>query len=473
MSPAVETYEQAIEYLFGRINYERIHAAEFSARDFKLDRMRLLLQALGNPQESIPCVHIAGTKGKGSTAVMISHILTAAGYRTGLFTSPHIDAFEERMKVDGVTPSREALVGLVNDLAPVITKLDRMPGRMNPTYFEIATAMAWSFFAQRDTDIVVLEVGLGGRLDSTNLCNPLVTVITSISRDHINVLGSSIREIAREKAGILKDNVPVVSGVTDPEASDQIRKQSIERNASLIEIGAHIHVESSQDSPNRSDAPTINVVTPWREWNHIPQPLIGNHQANNVALAVTVADVLGDLGFHVPSQAAHRGLNSVRWPLRIEIVGRDPTVIVDAAHNWESIKALLSTLDSHFTAGRRILIFATTKDKDVAGMLRLLTPRFDTVILTQYQNNPRAETVSHLRQVLSANSDQPVHDAPDPATAWKLAQHLARAGDLVCITGSFFIAAEMREIVTDCANQPASATKANSSAETKPLPATG
>lgn len=454
MSRTIETYEQAIEYLFGRINYERVHAADFSARDFKLDRMRLLLDAIGNPQESIPCVHIAGTKGKGSTAVMISHILTAAGYRTGLFTSPHVDAFEERMKVDDDAPSQTELLDLVNDVAAVVAKLDRMPGRMNPTYFEIATALAWKFFIQRGVEFVVLEVGLGGRLDSTNLCNPLVTVITSISRDHMNVLGSSIREIAREKAGILKDRVPVVSGVTDHDARDEVRIKSQQRNATLIEIGTDFHVRSCERLSDHQNSPAINVVTPWREWKSVSQPLLGNHQSRNTAVAIAVADVLCDMGFRIEPTAVRQGLSTVRWPLRIEVIRHNPTVIVDAAHNWDSIKALLSTLDSEFDFGRRVLVFATTKDKDVAGMLRLLTPKFDTIILTQYQNNPRVEPTNHLCQILSAISDRPVHIAPDPASAWKLAQHLTqpRIDGLICVTGSFFIAAEMREIVTDAAN---------------------
>src|SRR5580704_7459151 len=212
MSRFVHTYEQAIEFLFGRINNERVTGIAFSSDDQKLVRMRRLLEQIGNPHEGLKVIHIAGTKGKGSTSVMAAAILTAAGQKTGLFTSPHLSAFEERMVVDGKPPSPRHFVDLVNRLIEPIERMDRTPAGPGPTYFELATALAWLYFRDCRADLAVLEVGLGGRLDATHLCDPHVCVITNISRDHTNVLGHSTADIAREKAGIVKASIPVISG---------------------------------------------------------------------------------------------------------------------------------------------------------------------------------------------------------------------------------------------------------------------
>ena len=203
MTRPVDTYTQALDFLFHRINYERIQSTSYSVGDLKLSRMRSLLDRLRNPEAEIPAVHIAGTKGKGSTATMVASLLAASGYRVGLFTSPHLTRFEERMTVNGRMPTEDEVVALVNELLEPVAELDQQLGGMNPTYFEITTAMAWLYFRQQQAEIVVLEVGLGGRLDATNLCRPEVCVITSISRDHTHLLGSDIDQIAREKGGII------------------------------------------------------------------------------------------------------------------------------------------------------------------------------------------------------------------------------------------------------------------------------
>ena len=233
-----------IEFLYGRINYERVQTGSYSTRDFKLDRVRQLLAGLGDPQEAVPAIHIAGTKGKGTTAAMTAGILEAAGFRVGLFTSPHISAFEERMTVGGRMPAREDIVHLANRVAEETHRMDQWPGQMSPTFFEITMAMGWLWFLFQNVDMVVLEVGLGGRLDATNVCRPLVCVITSISRDHTGLLGSTLAEIAAEKAGIIKPGVPVVSGVQNPEASDVIEEVCREQNAPLTVLDRDIHLVS-------------------------------------------------------------------------------------------------------------------------------------------------------------------------------------------------------------------------------------
>ena len=477
IKPPVETYEQAIDFLFGRINYERIHSGSYSTSDFKLDRMRQLLSLLSDPHECAPVVHVAGTKGKGSTAVMIAEMLGAAGYRVGLFTSPHISRFEERMTVEGIPPSPARLVELAERVAGPVSLMDRSPGPMDATYFEIATAMAWLYFAEKQVDLAVLEVGLGGRLDATNICNPEVAVITNISRDHTALLGGTLPQIAREKAGIIKSGVPVISGVSQDEARRVIVEVCRRRRSELIELDRECRyqyrpgggpqekgtgvvfaqpTEPRSVCQERTPVPFSDVVdvdTPWHRWPGVPMPLTGEHQARNAALAVGVVDLLSERGWTLPSKAVYEGMARVRWPLRIEVVRNNPTVIVDAAHNWASVAALLQVINSTFAARRRILVFATTKDKDVCGLLRQLLPEFDTVILTQYLNNPRAVPVAELHRTAQAIAEYPVHPAGDPAAAWKLASCFSGPADLVCVTGSFFIAAEIRDIVIDSPQQ--------------------
>jgi len=453
----VENYEQAIEFLFSRVNYERLSGMQYTADDFKLDRMREFLRRLGDPQETIPAVHIAGTKGKGSTAAMTAHVLSAAGIRTALFTSPHISAFEERMAVDGVLPTREELARLVREVAGAVAELDKAPRQMSPTYFEIATAMAWLYFRERRAEIAVLEVGMGGRVDATNICRPAVCVITNISRDHTRQLGSRLDQIARAKAGIIKPRVPVVTGVTTEPARTVIAEICHAEHAPLFELGRDFDYQylPGTRSPcavpvsGQVAGPVASVRTSRTTWQHLPLPLIGEHQARNLAVAVAAVERLREQEWAIPERAVAAGLAQVRWPGRIEILGKAPTVVVDAAHNWEAVAALVRTLDESFVSRRRVLIFAAARDKDVGGMLRQLLPRFDTVVVTSFQNNPRNMPVETLARAVRQLTDQPLHMAADPASGWKLARRFAGPEDLICVTGSFFIAAELRELILD------------------------
>jgi len=452
MPTAVSTYSQAIEFLFGRINYERVASGSYSSRDLKLERMRRLLALLGDPQERLGAVHIAGTKGKGSTAVMTAEMLSAAGYRIGLFTSPHITRFEERIRLDGISPTQDEVVDLVRRLQRPVIRLDARDVSMRPTDFEIATAMAWLYFTDQQADLAVMETGLGGRLDSTNLCRPEVTVITSISRDHTALLGGTIEKIAEEKAGIIKENVPVISGLWSGPAAAVIGQFCHDRHAELYRLGHEINVKYHHPSgqqvgggPHR--AATADIDTPWQRFPAVPVPLCGSHQAANAALAVSTVDLLARRGFSAAADAVEAGLANVRWPIRIEQLCEKPTVIVDAAHNDASVSALLTTLQTAFPADRRILIFAASRDKDVPAMLRQLQSEFDVVIATEYVTNPRATPWEHLRKTAQEILDMPVRPAATPLVAWRMAQKISSPEDLICVTGSFFLAAEMREII--------------------------
>lgn len=448
MPASIESYDEAIAYLFNRINYERVQVESYSTSDFKLERMRVLLSLIGNPQERIPAVHVAGTKGKGSTCAMLSSILTAAGYRTGLYISPHINAFEERMTVDGVSPSPAELVDLVNRLLPVISEMDGMPGQMQPTYFELATAMSWLYFEEQRAEIAVLEVGLGGRLDSTNVCRPMVTVITNVSRDHTHILGSTVRQIAWEKGGIIKSGVPVVSGVSHPDAVEIVSQISDGRAAPLRLLERDIRIVGR----HRTELPPlgrlmVDVQTPHSDWQRIPVSLLGAHQATNAALSLAVIDELRLQGLTITEDSVRLGMRRVKWPGRVEIVSDTPTVVIDAAHNWESVRALVAALRDEFRPRRRILIFAATRDKDIPGLLRVLVPQFDTIIFTKYLDNPRGVPASELQSFVRSISNRESHLAPNPIAAWNLAKRWASPADLIAITGSFFFIAELREQV--------------------------
>ena len=440
----IETYEQAIEYLLGRVNFERTQPDAYSSNDFKLDRMRGLLTAVGDPHLKLPAIHVAGTKGKGSTCSMLSAVLTAAGVRNGLFTSPHLTRFEERMQVDGRMPSPEELVGLVNRLQPVIAELDRSPARMHPTYFEITNVLAWLFFLDQQCRAVVLETGLGGRLDSTNLCAPWLTIITNVSRDHMQILGSTIRAIAGEKAGIIKPGVPVISACRHADAIEVVVQTARERNAELWLIDRDFRWQW-RDKARR----TIDVHTPRGEWTNLPVPLRGEHQAENTATAVASFARLQPEHLQVTPEMISQGLRMTNWPARVEVVQQNPCVVLDAAHNWASARALAATIEQEFPARRRILVFACSKDKDYRGLLRQLPPLFDSIIVTKFVENPRAVCPEELQQYLETALDRLAHVAPDPIAAWKLARRLAHPTDLIVITGSLFLAAELRDVVLE------------------------
>lgn len=456
----IDDYSAALAFLLDRINYER--SAHIPTAALRLDRMNELVRRLGNPHLRVPVVHVAGTKGKGSTATMIAAILQAAGYRTGLYTSPHLDRIEERFVIDGAICSPEAFVELTRSVAPVVRELDAEATSADirrPTFFEITTAMAFVYFAQRPVDIAVLEVGLGGRLDSTNVCQPLVSVITSISFDHTRQLGKTLAAIAREKAGIIKPGVPVVSGVVDDEPREVIAGIAAERGAMLRQFkqdfDAKIGKEQRASHLEGSTIDFCEKMAGQRRWfAGLQVRLPGEHQAANAATAIATAKVLARSGWNIPETVIRTALAEVRCPARIEVVRREPTVVVDCAHNVASIAALCETLRG-FSASRRVLVFASSRDKDVPGMLRLLLREFDDVVLTRYVNNPRSRTPEKLRELaggelqrLGLATPPRIHQAAEPLGAWRLAQDLAGSAGLVCITGSFFLAAELRGVVS-------------------------
>jgi dihydrofolate synthase / folylpolyglutamate synthase len=451
-----DSYNSALAFLYDRINYERGQTMPYERRALDLDRMRELLARLGGPADDLPIVHVAGTKGKGSTSAMIAAMLSAAGYRTGLYTSPHLDRLEERFQVDGQICSADELISLVDTLRPIVAAMESNAGSDRPppggpTFFELTTAMALVHFARRRADAAVIEVGLGGRLDSTNVCRPRVTVITSISFDHTELLGHTLAAIAREKAGIIKPGIPLVSGVIEDEPRGEIDARCRELGAPLVQLGRDFdfayHPPASESAGR--ELGRIDFLSPIvGRRARLEVGLLGRHQAANAAVALAAIDELARQGWSLGEEAIARGLAEVRWPARVEVVGRRPTVVLDAAHNVASAVALAATLAESFPARRKILVFATTREKDVAGMLAVLLPHFDHVVLTRYQNNPRGVAVEDLVKDMAGRADgpgtPPTQVCSDPSAAWAAVHAVVQEDDLVCVTGSFFIAAEMR-----------------------------
>jgi dihydrofolate synthase/folylpolyglutamate synthase len=450
-------HDAAKQFLCSRIDYERATAIPYDKRDFKLDRMVRFLARLGNPQVGLNIVHIAGTKGKGSTAAMIASVLTAAGYRTGLYTSPHLERVEERLRIDSTICPDDDFIQLIERIRPVVEELDavaaeELPPSHGPTYFEIITAMALVYFADQRVDWAVLEVGLGGRLDSTNVCQPAVSVITSISFDHTKQLGDTLAAIAGEKAGIIKPGVPVVSGVVEDEPRAVIRQMAAQHGCRLVERGVGFDViyrpKEHASALSRSSMDfEYRVPRRERSLEDVEISLLGPHQAANAGVALATLEELCLQGWHIDEADVRRGLASMHWPARVEVISHRPTVVLDAAHNLASVAALVETLEQSFTARKRILIFATTRDKDARGMLKLLLSKFNTVLLTRYQNNPRGLTIDELATLAEESSSKNWLKCPTSTEAWRRARDFATPDDLIVITGSFFIAAEFGAIV--------------------------
>jgi dihydrofolate synthase/folylpolyglutamate synthase len=427
------TYDEAIAFWFGRINYEVRSALP---KDLKLERMRALLRLLGDPHDRLRVVHVTGTKGKGSTCAMLAAVLRAAGYRAGLFTSPHLVHVEERIQVDGVPITRDELAARMAEVAPAVKRLDGGPWPP-PTFFEISTALGFLHFACRRVEVAVVEVGLGGRFDSTNVCRPVVSVVTSVGLDHTAQLGETLEAIAYQKAGIIKQRVPVVSGVTQDGPRRVVEQEARQHSCRLVQAGREFRYHYS---------PGVSVVTTRRHWPPMELGLLGEHQAGNAAVAVATVEVLRDAGLSLPDGAVARGLREVRWPARVELISQRPAVVLDSAHNVPSAEALVAALrEAVPVRGRKAVVFAVSADKPYPDVLRVLAGYFDRFHLTRYGNNPRCVPPEKLAEALGGTATATVHRTA--ASAWDAARAAAGPDDLVCVTGSVFLAGELQDAV--------------------------
>lgn len=429
------TLDDALAFWYGRINYE-VKAA--GPGDLKLERMRALLRLLGDPHLRVRSVHITGTKGKGSTAAMLASVLRQAGYRVGLFTSPHLVRVNERIQINGVPISDAELSARMAEIATAETQLtDR------PSFFEIGTALGFLHFAYRRCNVNVVEVGLGGRFDSTNVIEPLVSVITSVGLDHTAQLGKTLEEIAFQKAGIIKRLVPVVSGVTEAEPAAVIASVANEESAPLSILGRDFDFRYD---PSTTPRPLSTIRVSRNECVSLPLGLLGRHQAMNAAMVAETVERLREAGFSIPGVVVTAGLSRTVWPARIESVSHRPKIIVDTAHNEPSIAALVRTLaESMPASGKKVCLFAVSNDKPYAEMLTRLAPAFDELYLTKYGNNPRCVPPERLAEVMEKiDPKKRARVFPVARDALDSARETAQADDLICITGSFFLAGELR-----------------------------
>jgi len=431
-------YVQAIAYLHGLTDYETKRVKRYTPEAFDLARIESLLEALGNPHRDFQSVHIAGTKGKGSTSAMIESCLRAAGYRTALYTSPHLHTFRERIRVAGEKIERDVVVNLVRELRPWV---EQMP---DLTTFEVITAMGFLYFARSDVEVAVVEVGLGGRLDATNVLTPEAAVITSISLDHTYLLGDTLGEIAGEKGGIIKPGVPTVSAPQRAEAIQVLEAISRRRDVRLVEICRDWDYEMGP-ADNKGQSFTVRRVVDGgsaldgKYWI----PLLGRHQLENAAAAVATLDQLRRRGFDISAQDVDSGFREVWWPGRMEILSQDPLVVVDCAHNPYSARTLRDALEEWFPDRGWVMVFGASADKDIVGMLETLVPISEYTIVTR-ADHPRAMAPIELADVVAevgggAEVSLNVRKSLDRALT------MMDPDNGLLATGSIFLVADLRE----------------------------
>ncbi len=454
MSNIEQKYQQALDYLYSFVDYSLTRQLRYSPEKFNLARIFKLMKLMGDPHKKYPVVHIAGTKGKGSTAAMVASILRAAGYKAGFYSSPHLQDFTERIQVHGEPISREKLVERVDQIRPLVAQVPEI------TTFEITTAIAFMEFYKKQVDVAVVEVGLGGRLDATNVVDPLVSVITSLSFDHMNVLGDSIAQIAAEKGGIIKTKKPVVLAPQWKEAREVIEKIAEERKAPLTIIGRDYFYGEHSRSLNgqtfflwsKDDQELVNDYissggrTEW-EPEHFSIPLLGTHQVENAATAYATIQILRENSLTINRESISAGFARVNWPGRFEIIQKSPLIIIDSAHNQDSALRLRLAMDDYLNGKPIVLLFGSSEDKDVRGMYSHLLPRIKTLVATR-STHPRAMEPKLLVELANQFGK---HAIETQTIEEGLNEAIKQAGKdaAIMVTGSIFVAAAVRDLITN------------------------
>jgi dihydrofolate synthase/folylpolyglutamate synthase len=428
------TYRDTLNYIYSFTDYEKKGFAVYAPEFYNLDRVHRLLALLGDPHHAFQVVHLAGTKGKGSTAAMIESVLRVAGYRTGLYTSPHLHTFRERIQVNGDLIPEAEVVRLIEEMRPLVAQVEDI------TTFEVMTALAFAWFAEQGVQWAVVEVGLGGRLDATNVLIPKVAVITSISLDHMAILGDTLSQIAQEKAGIVKPGVPVVSAPQTGEALAVIEATCQRQKAPLTLVGRDWTWKAGQAD---LEGQAFTLYHDDQVLTGLWMPLLGEHQLVNATVAVAAVALLQEGGVAVPLAAIRDGLQSVRWPARLEILERAPFVVVDSAHNGDSAQKLMAALKAHFRFRRLIVILGASLDHATPELMAALLCGADRAIAT-CSRHPRAAAPGQL-QARAESLGFHLEASETVARALELALTEADPADLICCTGSVFVAAEARE----------------------------
>ena len=385
----VKTYSQALDYIYSFVDYSLTRNLRYSPEKFDLKRMRSFLELLDKPQQNYRVVHVAGTKGKGSTAAMIASILSASGYKTGFYTSPHMIDFSERIRIGDDLISHKEITDYVNQLEPEIKKVPEL------TTFEIITGMAFKYFSDSKVDFGVIEVGMGGRFDATNVVKPQISVITSISFDHMKVLGKTLKKIAFEKAGIIKENIPVIVSKQKSSPLNEIKRIARERKAKMIYAPDLYRIETRSNSLEEQK---FTLMKAKESFVDISIPLLGDHQIDNAMTAYACIEELIKQGVKIGSDAVSEGFKNIKWPGRFEIINRKPLVIIDGAHNLDSFRKLSETIKKYLPEKKIILIFGASEDKAVESMLEIIQPLIKILIITRSEH-PRAMELNKVENI--------------------------------------------------------------------------
>ena len=433
------TYQEALQYLNRFINYEKKNSYDYNLC-FKLDRMKRLCSLLGDPQKEVKSIHVAGTKGKGSTSAIIQSILKSSGFKAGLYTSPHLVSFRERIRINDNLISKEDVGGIIGTIKEAV---DEMGGE-KPSFFEIYTALAYLYFKRENVDFAVYETGLGGRLDATNVIDPLACAITPISYEHTHILGDALAKIAYEKAGIIKRGGICVSAPQEEEALSVIESVCKEREAELVLVGRDIKLK---ELTANDEEEVFDVSALFGKYDNLHMKLLGFHQVVNAGVAIGVIEALRLSGVSVGKDAIRKGIESVRWPGRLEVLRRrSPRIILDGAQNKASADILARSVKRLFKYRKLILVIGVSKDKDIKGILKELVPVSDMIILTKSEIAERAMDPALISGLITPESKavgvtQNVKDALDKAL------QKASPSDLVLVTGSLFVVGEARKIL--------------------------
>lgn len=426
------SYQDELEYLYS------LH--QFGIK-LGLSNIRNLCALSGNPHERIKTVHVGGTNGKGSTAAILSAILQEAGYKTGLYTSPHLTDFTERIRINNIPIPKERAAGLVRSIRECVGDRD-----ITPTFFELTTALALSYFAEETVDIAIMEVGMGGRLDATNIINPLVSVITHVGYDHMEHLGASLEQIAMEKCGIIKRGVPVITSESKGEILSIIGENARESDAPLHVFGREFHAEPVRMAPSFSEFCYHGL-----QWERLQlrTPLAGRHQMFNMGSALCASELLTGMGFYITEREAADGVRNVSWPGRLEMVSDRPQIFLDGAHNPDGAVALRRFIEDVLMAQsdhrKIILIFGVLKDKDAGAMIRELIPCSTEVIITS-PNTERGLPVEALREIVEKQGVKP-YVTQTISGALSLAHDIASSSDTIMVTGSLYVVGEARALI--------------------------
>jgi dihydrofolate synthase/folylpolyglutamate synthase len=417
-------YESAIEYLYNLKIY---------GMSLGLERIEHLLKELNSPHRDIKVVHVAGTNGKGSVCAMLSSILSAADYKVGLFTSPHLISFEERIMVNQRKIPKDKICQLVERIRPISESMVASGKFDHPTFFETACAMAFCHFHDENVDIAVLEVGLGGRLDATNIVIPLASVITTIALDHTHVLGTTLEEVAREKAGIIKEQVPVITGIEDDAILNIVRKMCSEKNCQLY---SHMDYGSYTKKKSNLDGQIFDIELNDHRYDDLKIPLLGEHQLVNALIAALTIEVLKEKGIKIPNPSVRKGFETTLWPARLEIVQKNPYIVLDCAHNPAGMRALNSSLKGIFSGHRFTFVIGIMRDKDIPKIIEEIISLAHNIIITKPKFERASEPQKIEEEVKKHISNVIIIE--DVKEAIKHAKKNAKKEDVVCITGSIF-----------------------------------